>query len=232
MALFSLCVFFPIQISLCLADCHFSARICSSVFCHRSWLWLSWSFARLKVGQLPFFFKWHKFVSLYLAHMSPPWERKEEGSCGGMIWYELKLFPNRLHRVWSCPLFVWWTPFTSINPRRACIMLHQLFLLLVFLFFTVKCSANNNTGCIFSMTLRLKVPPPCYLWLVAGELFNSFPMQRHWHGPPEGPVCQCYSSSASSRRSLARRRDWKLWEEMTMLFVLRSTHWAGSGQHL
>lgn len=45
------------------------------------------------------FFKLHKFVSLYLAHMSSAWEQREEGSCGEMIWYELKLFPNRLHRV-------------------------------------------------------------------------------------------------------------------------------------
>lgn len=174
MALFSPCLFFPMQISLCLADCHFSACICSSVFCHRSWLWLSWSFARLKVGQLPFF-KWHKFVSLYLAHMSPPWERREEGSCGGMIWYELKLFPNRLHRVWSCVLFVWWVASTSINSRRACIISHQLFLPLIILFFTVKYSANNNNGCIFSMTLWLKVPQPYYLWLVGGGHLIVFP---------------------------------------------------------
>ena len=73
------------------------------------------------------FLKWHKFASLYLAHMSPAWEQWEEGSCGGMIWYELKLFPNRLQRVWSCPLHVWWTLFTSINPRGACITFHQLF---------------------------------------------------------------------------------------------------------
>lgn len=52
-----------------------------------------------KNGTAAFFLKRHKFVSLYLAHMSSAWEHREEGSCGGMIWYELKLFPNRLHRV-------------------------------------------------------------------------------------------------------------------------------------
>lgn len=156
-------LFFPMQISLCLADCHFSAHICSSAFCHRSWLW-----------ELPFL-KWHKFVSLYLAHMSPPWERREEGSCGGMIWYELKLFPNRLQRVWSCPLFVWWVASTSISLRRACIILHQLFLPIIVLFFTVKYSASNNNACIFSMTLWLKVSQPCYLWLVGRGHLIVFP---------------------------------------------------------
>lgn len=29
------------------------------------------------------FFKWHKFVSLYLAHMSPAWEQRE----GGQLWW-------------------------------------------------------------------------------------------------------------------------------------------------
>lgn len=55
---------------------------CSLVLCHRSWLWLSWSFAKLKMGQLPFF-KWHKFVSLYLAHTSPAWEQRG----GGQLWW-------------------------------------------------------------------------------------------------------------------------------------------------
>lgn len=36
---------------------------------------------------------------------------------------------------------------------------------------------NNNSGFIFSMTLWLKVPRPCYLWSVGGGLCNSFPMQ-------------------------------------------------------
>lgn len=121
------------------------------------------------------FFKWHKFVSLYLAHMSPAWEQREEGSCGGMIWYELKLFPNRLHRVWSCPLLVWWILSTSINQRRACITLHQLFFPLVFLFCIAKCTASNNSVFIFSMTLWLKVPRPCYLWLVEGICVIVFP---------------------------------------------------------
>lgn len=159
------------------------------------------------MGQLPFFFLNVTSLShcIWLACLLPGnGKRREEGSCGGMIWYELKLFPNRLHRVWSSPLLVWWILSTSINQRSACITLHQLFSFLFFLFFT---TANNNKGFIFSMTLWLKVPRPCYLWLVERGLCNSFPMQRCWRGPPEGPGCRCHSSSASSRRSLARGGD-------------------------
>lgn len=113
------------------------------------------------------FFKWQKFVSLYLARMSAAWELWEQGSCGGMIWYELELFPNRLHLVWSCPLHVWWILSYSVKLGRLCIILHQLFFITSCLFFVIhsKSSANSNTGFIFSMTLRLKVPQPCYLWL-------------------------------------------------------------------
>lgn len=80
------------------------------------------------------FFKWQKFVSLYLARMSAAWELWEQGSCGGMIWYELELFPNRLHLVWSCPLHVWWILSYSVKLGRLCIILHQLFFITSCLF--------------------------------------------------------------------------------------------------
>lgn len=33
------------------------------------------------------------------SHVSRLGTEGKAGSCGGMIWYELKLFPNRLHKV-------------------------------------------------------------------------------------------------------------------------------------
>lgn len=33
------------------------------------------------------------------SHVSCLGTEGKAGSCGGMIWYELKLFPNRLHKV-------------------------------------------------------------------------------------------------------------------------------------
>lgn len=65
------------------------------------------------------FCKWQKFVS-YLAQMNSAWEQEEEGSCGGMIWYDLKLFPNRLHGVWSYPLISWWIISTTGVKSALC----------------------------------------------------------------------------------------------------------------
>lgn len=97
---------------------------CSSVVRHRCWRWLSWSFfAKLKMGQLPFsrfrslipptplLFSVLKMTQVCLfvsaSRASCLGTEGRVGSCGGMIWYELKVFPNRLHGVWSCPLLVW-----------------------------------------------------------------------------------------------------------------------------
>lgn len=60
------------------------------------------AFARLKMGQLPFLNDTSLSHCIWLTCLLPG-NREKAGSCGGMIWYELKLFPNRLHRVWSCP---------------------------------------------------------------------------------------------------------------------------------
>lgn len=117
-----------IQISLRLADCHFPpARVCSSrLLSQQPTMTQLELFAELKMGQLPFLNDTSLSHCIWLTCLQPGNGEEEEGSCGGMIWYELKLFPNRLHRVWSCPLLVWWILSPSINPRRACITLHQL----------------------------------------------------------------------------------------------------------
>lgn len=104
---------------------------------------------------------------MYLAHKSLAWEQREKGSCGGMIWYELKLFPNRLHRVWSCPPTLSGGLLPPISTMY-CVTLAPTSSI-PFLLFTVKCTANNNNGFIFSMTLWLKVPQLYYLWLAEGQ---------------------------------------------------------------
>lgn len=121
------------------------------------------------MGQLPFSsssFRWHKFVSLYLAHTSPAWERRR-AAVVGMIWYELKLFPNRLHEVWSCP------PACLVDSLHQCQPEESTYYITSALFpprllLSRSKTANNNNGVIFSVTLRLKVPQPYYLWLVEG----------------------------------------------------------------
>lgn len=77
------------------------------------------------------------------------------GSCGGTIWYELKLFPNRLHKVWSCSLSVCYI--TPPSQSKFYFTLAP---------FPSWQNALKDSSVIFSMTLWLKVPPRCYLWLV------------------------------------------------------------------
>lgn len=103
---FSMQIFFPPHPDHTALSWLSSFSSCSLVLCHRSWLWLSWSFAKLKMGQLPFLNDTSLSLCIWITCLLPG-NRGEAGSCGGMIWYELKLFPNRLHRVWSCPLLVW-----------------------------------------------------------------------------------------------------------------------------
>lgn len=39
-------------------------------------------------------------LCIWITCLVPAWEpRGRVGSCGGLIWYELKVFPNRLHGV-------------------------------------------------------------------------------------------------------------------------------------
>lgn len=112
---------------------------CSLVLCHRSWLWLSWSFAKLKMGQLPFL-KWHKFVSLYLAHMSPAWEQRE----GVQLWWNDLVWIKAVSPTGSTGS----DPVPCLSggfslPLSTSITLRQVFSPLVFLFLTVKCTEKQ-----------------------------------------------------------------------------------------
>lgn len=90
------------------------------------------------------------------SHVSRLGTEGKEGSCGGVIWYEFKLFPNRLQKVWSCSLPVCYiTPLsqsTSFTPHWPPFPSWQ--------------NALKDCSVIFSMTLWFKVPPRCCLWLV------------------------------------------------------------------
>ena len=73
--------------------------------------------------------------------MCPAWERRRAAVVG---WFGMKLFPNRLHEVWSS------------------------FLSLVFFFFTVKLQTITLV-LYLAWLLWLKVPQLYYLWLVGRE---------------------------------------------------------------
>lgn len=147
---------------------------------------------------------------MYLAHMSLAWEQREKGSCGGMIWYELKLFPNRLHRVWSCPPTLSGGLLPPISTMY-CVTLAPTSSI-PFLLFTVKCTANNNNGFIFSMTLWLKVPQLYYLWLAEGQgsVVQEFSHAALLPGPPPRvrPVCVilCRQPAAGQKERLRTAR--------------------------
>lgn len=171
------------------------------------------------MGQLPFLNDTSLSHCIWLTCLLPG-NRGKAGSCGGMIWYELKLFPNRLHRVWSCPLLVWWILSPTIDQYYITSALFPSCL------FVLRSKMHWKTITVVLYLAWLcgwRCPRPYYLWSVEGVCIIVFPCSVVWRWPPEGPASQCHSSSASSRRSLARGRDWRQQEEMTKLFVLHGT---------
>lgn len=87
------------------------------------------------------FFKWHKFVSLYLDHMSPAWEQRG----GGQLWRNDLVWIKTVSQ--QAPQGLILSPAClgeSLPHYRNHIMLHQLPPRpLVFLFLAVKCSETQ-----------------------------------------------------------------------------------------
>lgn len=135
---FSMQIFFPPHPDHTALSWLSSFSSCSLVLCHRSWLWLSWSFAKLKMGQLPFLND--TSLSLCIWITSPAWEQRG----GGQLWRNDLVWIKTVSQ--QAPQGLILSPAClreSLPHYWDHIMLHQLLPPLVFLFLAVKFSETQ-----------------------------------------------------------------------------------------
>lgn len=128
------------------------------------------------MGQLPFLNDTSLSHCIWLTCLLPG-NRGKAGSCGGMIWYELKLFPNRLHRVWSCPLPVWWNLSPSINQYYITSGLFPSCVSFIVCSFQYNVLKTITMVLYFAWLCGWRCPGHTTCGQPRGGLYNSFPMQ-------------------------------------------------------